>query len=469
RFHGRRAPIRHSTHWQSHFKPLMVLKPLAEYLQLDRALVYAMAARVWQALSGPITIIFLVRSLSLSEQGIYYAIANILGLQMFFELGLLNILVSQAGHQLATLTTAAGQQRMRELIRSAQRWFGGASILFALSALGVGWDTLLRAEVEAHTGLDWELPLLAIVIAAAGTVALSPALAILEGAGYREDVYRIRLLQMFSGSLVVWIALSLGLKLWALVLSAAVQFLWSGYLAWIYRGSFFGKFRQLPPAPSGGDEGLFSWSRDVLPVQWRYALISGIYHLATQFFILILTRYHSPAEAGRLGMTLSVTAAIQALALAWVNTKFSIVSAHHGAGRREVAGTLWRHTAVVSTGLLVLGMSAAGCVIALLPLAGLGLENRFIAPWQFAILAVGCLANHGIALQGFYVLSRGARPLLVASLIGYTAIAIAVWGGGYLFATYGILLGYTLTMSLVALPLHTAAYLHFRRVGQAPS
>ena len=57
----------------------MLVRQIADRLQLDKPLAYAMAARIWQSVSGPITIVFLVRSLSLSEQGIYYSLVSILG------------------------------------------------------------------------------------------------------------------------------------------------------------------------------------------------------------------------------------------------------------------------------------------------------------------------------------------------------------------------------------------------------
>jgi hypothetical protein len=453
----------------------MVLKRFAEQIQFDSSLAYAMAARMWQAFSGPITIIFLIRALTLPEQGIYYTLVSILGIQMFFELGLLNILVSHTGHQVAALSSPSGRQRMTELVRASQRWFGGASILFAIAAIAFGWNTLSQTTAI----IQWQLPLIALVLASAGTIALSPSLAVLEGAGYREDVYRVRLLQMLSGNLIVWLTLTLGLKLWALPASAAVQLAWSAYLAWGVHRNFFAQFREPLHAPSptardvaeqvclqpskSGDSG-FSWTRDVLPTQWRLAVISVVYHFATQFFTVIVWRYHSPIEAGRLGMTLSITGAIQAMALAWIHTKFSLASAHHGAGNREAAGNMWRRTALASTGLLILAMGVAITLVALMPLAQLGIETRFIAPWQMATLALGCLANHLIAIEGFYVLSRRSKPFLVAALFGFSSTAVAVWWAGYYYSTTGIVLGYTLTTVFITLPAHTYAYLKFRRI-----
>ncbi len=447
-----------------------MLRQIRDRLQLDRALAFALGTRCWQAISGPITIVLLIRSLNLSEQGVYYAMVGIIGIQAYFELGLLNVLVSHSGHEAAALGKAAqvatdrdiaaeanpdwnlAAARMRDLIQSSFRWFGGAAILYTICAIGFGWFTLSDSSVK------WQVPLLAMVPIAGVSVFLAPALSILEGAGQRDLIYRFRFLQMAIGSLFVWAALALGLKLWALVLASLVQAALGLYIVFVAKGSFFREFRSI-----GGHPSNFQWTRDVLPVQWRVAMISATFHFATQFFTIIVLMFHGDAEAGPLGMTLSVTGAIQMLALAWVQTKFPLVSAHHGAGDRETAGMLWRRTAVVSTSLLILACTVLTGLISLLPLANMGLEKRFIQPWQLIMLSLGCLANHIAAVQGFYVLSRRAKPLLGASLVGSLATAAAVWIGGYLYSTSGVVTGYALAMTLVLVPAHTWAYYRFRQ------
>ncbi len=122
-----------------------------------------------------------------------------------------------------------------------------------------------------------------------------------------------------------------------------------------------------------------------------------------------------------------MTTAIQMLALSWVQTKFSVVSAHHGAGEREVAGTMWRQTAVVSTALLCVALLTLIGLIAAMPLAARGWEQRFLYPWQLAVLSIGLIANHLLAVQSFYVMSRRANPFWVQSLTGLLFTAVAVW------------------------------------------
>jgi hypothetical protein len=439
-----------------------------DFFQLDRTLLFAMAGRVWQSLSGPITIVLLIQFLSLEDQGIYYGLVSVVGIQTFFELGLLNILVSQSAHLASEIRTPNSLSRMRQLMVAARTWFRAASLLFAFSAIGLGWIVLSgRSDVA-----EWQFPLIVLCLSAAGSVAISPDLAVLEGAGYRPSIYRSRLSQMVSGGLVVWLSLCLGFKYWALVFSSLVQFFWSAWLIWSLHRDFLNRMldpctlRQqigkTPPVESP-HIGRLSWLRDVLPLQWRVALVSLVYHAATQFFTLIVLYYHGQADAGRLGMTLTVTAAIQGMCLTWIQTKFALVSNLHGSGRREEAGALWRRSALVSTGLMVVAMSAAIVVVGLLPLAGWGWERRFIQPWQLAVLALGCIANHLIAVQSFYVLAQKGRPFLLPSLFGFSMTGLAVLIGGFWYSVSGVVVGYTITTALITLPGHSLAYWEYRK------
>ena len=456
-----------------------MFRKLSRGLQLDMPLAFALAARIWQALSGPITIVLIIRSLTEDEQGIYYGIIPVIGIQAFFELGLLNVLISEAGHANAAYVLAkqAGDDqsrtiaadRMCRLIHASHRWFAVATLLFVVAALAIGWSTFSRSDAT----VNWRLPLLVIVPLSAVAVYLSPSLAILEGAGHRELIYRFRLYQMLCGSVAVWVALVSGLGIWALVVATGVQACWTVCLVVAQQSSFFRRFASESRSDWRAEskqrhtdlDDHFRWTRDVLPKQWRVAVTGAAFHLATQFLTIVVLTFHTTAEAGRLGMTLSITTAIQMLALAWVQTKFSLISGLHGRGDREQAGTLWRHTALVSCGLLVAAFTSLVLLIAVLPLLERGWEHRFIHPWQVAVLGIGCLANHLVALQGCYVLARGANPLALATLTGYLTTAAAVWIGGYYFSNSGVVIAFAAGITLVALPVHTWAYLRFRALS----
>ena len=52
----------------------MNFQRLAQWLQLDRSLSFALMARVWQAISGPITVALQISAFNLHELGIFVGI-----------------------------------------------------------------------------------------------------------------------------------------------------------------------------------------------------------------------------------------------------------------------------------------------------------------------------------------------------------------------------------------------------------
>ncbi len=314
----------------------------------DRALGYSLVGRVWQTISGPITIALIIISLSPAEQGVYYALVSIVGLQAFVELGLLNVLISYVGQESSRLlppsALAAAEiskadrsradraaERIAFLIAGATRWFCWMSLVFAVAAILFGIWTFSSADVEGA----WLAPLVALVLASAANVAISPLMAVLEGAGQREDIYKFRLLQIISGSAVVWLFLALGTGVWALVASAVTQTGWAVYMTRVRHAGLLKQLRTIPYHATD-----VSWASEIVPAQWRMAAISLSYHLATQFLVIVVLTYRSAEDAGRLGLTLSVTSAIQIISQTWLQANFPLISAKHGAGQTSAAGTL---------------------------------------------------------------------------------------------------------------------------------
>jgi hypothetical protein len=466
----------------------MMLHRIRDFLLVDRPLLYALSGRLWQVIAGPITIYLLLHHLTLAEQGIYYALVGLASLQNIFELGYLNVLISQASHlagkparkagslaigvaddspprerailaEPSSTSPALDEPGLSSLICHARRWFAWVSVGFFLSALLAG-EYLFRQQSEA---IAWRGPMIGFLLLAAINFYLAPSASILEGIGRRRQIYGVQLAQMVSGSLAVWLAFLGGAKLWALVASCGVQLGWMCYLIGVIGRDVFrplGAARS-PRAVSVGEAGSF------FRIQWRAAVYSLSLYLATQLFVVVIVRWHGSEEAGRIGMSLSIAQIVQMSALAWLQTKYAVAAKRHGQGARSAAGSLWRRATLVSAMILATGLLGLIGVLAWLPWLDARLATRLITPWQLAIYAVGCLANHLLAAQTFYVLSRKSAPLAVAAAIGLGTVALSVVVGGYFFANTGALAGYSLAMLVVCLPLHTWSYYRFRRAAAA--
>ncbi|HEX4508462.1 MAG TPA: hypothetical protein VH328_00200, partial [Burkholderiaceae bacterium] len=110
---------------------------------LDFHVVATLLFRGWTIVAGLATMLVLPLWLDPVRQGFYYAFTSILALQVFFELGLNQVIVQLVSHEAAHLQatadgTFAGEaahlDALSSLARLLRRWYAVAALLFAFGA-----------------------------------------------------------------------------------------------------------------------------------------------------------------------------------------------------------------------------------------------------------------------------------------------------------------------------------------------
>ena len=76
-----------------------LLKRVSLKYGIDGAVGFAILARLWQLLTGPVTQLLLVWSFSKATQDYYYAFSSLPGMQIFVELSLHVVLISVSSHE----------------------------------------------------------------------------------------------------------------------------------------------------------------------------------------------------------------------------------------------------------------------------------------------------------------------------------------------------------------------------------
>ena len=131
------------------------------------------------------------RFLSPVEQGYYYTFSSILGLNIFFELGLTFVIMQFASHEKAGLEwTDAGDltgnernlKRLGSLLRFAVRWYGIAAII-SLIGISLGGCWFFRTSHHDGANVQWMIPWLSVCLASSISFFLAPIYGILEGCG----------------------------------------------------------------------------------------------------------------------------------------------------------------------------------------------------------------------------------------------------------------------------------------------
>ena len=446
---------------------------------LDRAIVFTVLGRGWGVVAGPITIFFLANFLSQNELGYYYTFANILNLQVFFELGLAGVILQFASHEKAKLTwnsqgalegDAESKARLASLLRLALGYYGAVAALVALVVLPAGlWFFGVNGTGAT---VFWRLPWLWLVLVTAGALLISPLYALLEGCGLVAQIATLRLCQTVAGTLLLWIALTAQWKLLAVPVGATFA-LFAGAL-WLWRG----KRRFLRDLLGARDENIrVDWRGEIWPLQWKIALSWMTGYFTSNLFNPILFAFHGAAAAGRMGMSLSLATALWAMAFAWVSTKtapfgFLVVQKDYAALDRLFFSCLKRAVSLAAFG--------AFTILALLFFLrhnshpwSVRISARLLDPFPFALLLGATIISVIIAAQGLYLRSHKEEPFLGISLLSGTLMAISAYIMGRWHGPTEMMMGYFLIHILI-LKLSTDIFMakrrlwHFVPPGQSP-
>jgi hypothetical protein len=441
-------------------------------LGIDGAVAYTLLARVTNIAGSTGTVLLIVRFLSSIEQGYYYTLLSLVSLQMVFEMGFSFVVQQLAAHECVHLELhrdgcVSGSQvahaRLASALQLSLRWYTLAAAAMGVILAPLGMVFFAHHAAAGAAPVAWKGPWLAAVIASAAGLWCMPFYSFLEGCGEVRAVAAMRLRQAVAGIALAWSAMLLRHGLYAPALLIVGQVGTGLVFLAARRNLLMGLLRR--PA----HEAAIHWTREVLPFQWRIAVSSMCSYFTLQIFIPILFALRGPVEAGQMGMSLSITGYMTALALAWSSTKSTPFGRMIARGEFQELDRLFLRTLGQSMAVFVMIALAACGLIALLPAVTPKLAARMVPPQLFVVLVVAAGAN--CVVQSLATLLRSfkrepflAQSLVVASLtLLLAALTAHRWGNAgvavsYLIATAGIGLSSAVTVFARARQGYLAVY-----------
>jgi O-antigen/teichoic acid export membrane protein len=443
------------------------LKRLAHNVGVDRAVFFTVLARGWGVVAGILTIVFVTRFLSPELQGYYYTFYSLIALQIFVELGLNFAIIQFASHEMAKLTwTAEGtvtgnaqsKRRLQSLIHFALIWFGVAALLMIAVLLPLGIYFFGTAARESTSVADTAGPWSFLVIFAAANLAITAAVAVLEGCGKVVQVAIMRLWQSIFSVSAVWIVLSLGGHLYALAANSFMVALVGLTWLWFkYRIFFKDLFNHRTPLPG------MNWRREIWPFQWRIAISWMSGYLVFQIFNPLLFATHGPVVAGQMGMSMQIFSALNGGAMAWITTKIPTYGQLIAKGQRNELDALFFRGLAQSFGLLLVSVIFLGFAIWYLTVTGSTYPQRLLEPSLVAMLAIACLGNQIVFAEACYLRAHKEEPFMLLSLLnGIVTALLAI----FFIPTYGAIgaVGsYVTTALLIGLGYGTVIFIRKRK------
>jgi hypothetical protein len=447
-------------------RPPRIHQRLCVSLGLDFHVAMTLLFRGWSILAGAATVLVVPFFLSPVEQGYYYTFASILGLQIFFELGLSQVVVQLVGHNVAHLRMleasfegdTARIERLASLVQLMRRWYITAAVLFAVIG-GVAGATFFMFQGQLPF-VDWA-PIWAVLsLTTAINLAYMPALALIEGTGRIGDVARLRLLQSAIGYAVLWVVLFSEGGLWAAAVMPLVSAFMTAY--WVlHRGKLYHWLRTKTFTAAH----CIDWRKDVLPFQGRIAAswISG--YFVFYAFTPMIFLHQGAVEAGRFGIAFTIFNSVSAIGMSWVNAKSPNFGMHISRGERREVNALFVYVFKRSIAFTALASLAVALAAIALSIYGLPAMKRVADPMIIACLSSVSIINCVIFSVAIYMRAHREEPMLPVSVATGLATAIIAYFG----SIHSVLLmsvGYLVLNLFLALPWSLHLFMRYFRLAR---
>lgn len=433
---------------------------------LDFHILGTLLFRSWTIVAGGATVFLLPLWLSPTEQGYYFTFASVLALQIFFELGLNQIVIQLVSHEVAHLTATAdgrfsGKEshlgRLSSLARLLKSWYAVAAMLFAV--IGGIAGAIFFIEKGAEPMSVWLGAWVVLVCSTAVNLWLSPGLAVMEGCGKVGQVARLRLMQSVLGYVCLWATLLSGAGLWAATVVPITSAICTGY--WLKVHGYILSWL----SSRGIDiENQLRWRTDVFPLQWRIALSWASGYLIFNLFTPMVFSRYGAVEAGRLGMTLTVFSAISTIGMSWVNAKAPNFAMHIARGERHELNTLFKALFFRSTAAVALLSIFVVLIGWYLRMIDVPLMMRIASTTILAVLAVATIVNSIVFSMAIYMRAHREEPMLFQSItVGLMIAFVVYWSSS--ISVFAMMLFYTSILIFVSLPWTIFLFVKYAKIN----
>jgi len=448
------------------------------YVGLDRAISFTILGRFWTAAASFLTLLLIAHFLSPNEQGYYYTFNSLAALQIVFELGFSFVILQLAAHERASLTflpngriegNPIAHSRLASVLQKAVKWYFVAGVLMAVALIPAGQYFFAHLRTQ-DPGVRWNLPWCLLVFATMLAFQIDPLFSFLEGCGFVEQVAHRRLVQAILGSFLAWGALFTHHGLYAPCLIILGQV--AVGVAFLLSGNHRPMLKDLLLFPVR--EHYVAWRTEIWSFQWKIAVSWLCGYFIYQIFSPVLMAFQGPVAAGQMGMSLSITAGIGSVALAWMSTKASPFGAMIARGQFAELDKLFFRTLWQSTLLLVFGASTFLLVLIVGGQRYPKLAMRILPPWVVAILLILTIMNHVICSLALYLRAHKREPFFLQAVISAILIAGLTFVLGKYYGANAVVVGLLLQSIVFGWPSATYIFVTKRRqwhgnVSQPPT
>ncbi len=280
--------------------------------------------RTWQLASGLASLFFVTHYFTAEIQGYYFTFVSLLTIQTIFELGITYVITTITAQEMGDTSWKPTDASTPPSILAARLsallhviWRRALTVLigfsFVATSLGI---VVMRTDksVQLH---EWLIPWTLVVIFYGIKICITLFEGFLEGMHQVSRVARTRLLSSLAMSFALWTSITAGVNLYSLSIAAAVSVAIS-LLA--YRGKIMTLAIYLYRLDQRTSKSKI-WDMKTETFQSRIAFSWICGYVVFQTMVPIAFHFIGAAEAGRLGLALSLCSAVTAISSAWIGPK----------------------------------------------------------------------------------------------------------------------------------------------------
>lgn len=448
------------------------LLKILRFFGFDRAVSYAMVEPIWRVISRPITLIILTATFTQEQQGYYYTFASLLALQVFYELGLTQIIVTFVSHEFGKLQWGESgkisgdriaSERFRSLLRLITKWYALVAFLLTITLIPVGL-IFFQQDPDNAAAFAWKTPWILAVIVMSVNLFISPYWAVIMGSDDVVTVKRWAGISGILGTCGAWLVMLFHGGLYAIFTVAAANIVVS-LMYFIKRkpALITDIWKEARRHRINKEEASISWYREMWPLQWRTALTYFAGFFISQFFTPILFYYHGAVIAGKMGITLSLSNSLLVACCCLVTTKSPRFGQLIALSDWKELDALFFRIMRQSVFLGVMGAVIAGAALWFLQ-QHYAIGQRFISSRFAMLFLVSACAQIVITVFAVYLRAHKREPFLALTIIVGLLNGIGGWYLGKEYGVMGISLSYFIVNVFLALP---AAYIIWVRCRKA--
>ncbi len=421
------------------------IKNILKRVGVDKSIAYSSGARVVQAFTGVASIFFIAQFLSKTEQGFYYTFGSIVAIQVFFELGLTNIITQYVAHEMSHLSwknptslegDAVNHSRLAHLLRFSIKWYSFIGLIFLIVLLIAGY-CFFNSYSSPEDNISWQTPWILISLGTVINLFLSPLLSILMGLDKVKDVMKMRFYQQLIIPAATWIGLMIGFHLYVVGIALLLSALY--VVIYCFVTNLKKILVDLWHVPITAKVG---YMKEIFPFQWKIALswISG--YFIFQLFNPVLFATEGAIVAGQMGMTLAALNGIMAFSQSWITTKIplwsKLIALKDYAQLDRIFNTTMKQVSAVC--LTLISMLIFG--IWSLQAFGIRLGYRFL-PWlPLIFMLIPLYINQWVNGWATYLRCHKREPFLANSIVGGILCSSSTLILGKLYGALGMTAGY---------------------------